>query len=249
MKKYRLKPIVDIILVLMTIIYINGICKEHNYSIKKFAEDYDKKHKLGKFSESNSVKKSDSDQKQNQVNNGEDDKKIKITSKSGEPIVYIHGFGNYTNSDLEIISNGIENFYGMKSKIAEPIRNLKSKYFITDNTTLSSFKVLELNQNDNNYHIYVTNLPLCENEQRPSLITGYAFFNTKLSVVSTYQMRQHDNYDATSLTHSANHELAHDFGLKHCKDENCLMKPSGLDTKKFCNSCKHKLDKLRYGRN
>jgi len=79
---------------------------------------------------------------------------------------------------------------------------------------------------------------------------GEAQFNGRVGIVSTYLLRENLDNDLSSdmiflsrFEKVAVHEGGHLFGLKHCKDINCVMKLSGrtgdLDMKSpgFCVVC------------
>lgn len=240
MKTSPLKSIVNLCIVVVIVGSLFELAKKHNYSIDKFkqsaaeyADSYDKEHKLGKYGKSVDVK-----------NKPTSKPVVKSETKKPKNIVYVHGFGNYNHEDLETVRQGIENFYGLETKIGNPHSNPRSRYFINDEY-VNAFEVLKLEEQDGDgRHVYVTNHPLCANEIKTELISGYAMYYDDASVVSTYQLKQNGNYRISNLQNVANHEIGHNFGLSHCDDEDCLMKVNGTNRKEFCNNCKRKLNQL-----
>jgi len=163
------------------------------------------------------------------------------TEVTSDQVIYIHGFGNYTQSDLYTIKEGVENFYGIRCVISESV---ESDDFYYDNNTnvLLAYKVLSLSVGKSNMNMYVTDEPLCD-ENSNNLISGHARINCDGSVISTKEMRNNNHYNNNSLVHTAVHELGHNFGLSHCNNQSCIMKSHGLDTKEFCDECKSKINK------
>lgn len=242
MKTSPLKSIVNLCIVVVIAGSLFELAKKHNYnvdnfkrSLTQFADSYDKEHKLGKYGELKDVKTKSSDNTESEVN-------AEPETKNSKNVVYVHGLGDYNQEDLEIISQGIEDFYGFEVEIGNPHSNPSSRYFI-NGEYVNAFEVLKLEEQDGDgRHVYVTNHPLCANEIKTELISGYAMYYHEASVVSTYQLKQNGNYRISNLQNVANHELGHNFGLNHCDDEDCLMKVNGTNRKEFCNNCKRKLN-------
>jgi len=163
------------------------------------------------------------------------------TEVSSDQVIYIHGFGDYTQSDLYTIKEGVENFYGIRCVISGS-ENSSDFYYEKNTDVLIAYKVLSLSVGKSNMHMYVTDEPLC-NENPNDLISGHARINCDGSVISTKEMRNNNHYNSTSLVHTAVHELGHNFGLSHCNNQSCIMKSHGLDTKEFCDECKSKIKK------
>lgn len=235
MKTSPLKSIVNLCIVVVIVGSLFELAKKHNYSIDKFkqsaaeyADSYDKEHKLGKYGEVSDVKS----KKQ----------KTKVKPKQKKDVVYVHGFGDYNLQDLEIVCEGIENFWGFEAKVGREHSNPSSNYFNSDGYVVG-FDVLDLVDYDGDgRHVYVTNHPICASNSKPELISGYARYYHKGAIVSTYQMTMNGNYNVNSLQSTANHEIGHNLDLEHCEDQNCMMKSHGLDSKEFCNNCKRKLN-------
>ena len=241
MKKHSLlKDLVFVFLIAAIFVKVDDFAKKYDYDFHKFADAYDKDHKLGKYSETQTVPYVE-DNVVDKTNTSTNE----TVNKSSNKIVYVHGFGDYTQSDLESVRQGVQDFYGMTAVIGSPY-NPSGEYFLDGSSYVLAYKVLSMEYNSNvgpGYHIYVTDHPLCQSDEITGLISGRARYNTKLSVMSTYQMKQNGNYGYTSLVHTATHEMGHNFGLDHCDNPNCLMKSHGLDTREFCSNCKIKLNR------
>jgi archaemetzincin len=239
MKNSPLKSLVNIFILVATFVYVNDSLKQHDYDLHKFADSYDKEHKLGKYSKGDAVMDNPSSKMGDYDYNEPTTKEIKSKPKD---IVYIHGLGKYNQEDLINIRNGVEDFYGFEVVIGKPYTNLSSYYFVDGGENLHSIRVLELSENVSGRHIYVTDYPLYNNENDRKIISGWGRFYHNSCVVSSYQMIQYGNYSSEKMVTTANHELGHNFGLRHCDNQNCLMKAIGLDSKEFCNNCKIKLN-------
>jgi archaemetzincin len=163
------------------------------------------------------------------------------TEVTSDRVIYIHGFGNYTQSDLYVIKEGVENFYGIRCVISKSIES-GDFYYNNSTNVLLAYKVLTLSVGKSDMNMYVTDEPLCE-ENSDNLISGHARINCDGSVISTKEMRNNNHYNNNSLVHTAVHELGHNFGLSHCNNQSCIMKSHGLDTKEFCDECKSKINK------
>lgn len=235
MKKHSfLKDLVFIFIIVAIIAKVDDYCSKYDYDIYKFADEYDREHKLGDYSENTTDVEGNNDEY-----HIEDDSENKNSEVYNSAEVYVHGLGDFTQSDLEVVRRGVEEFYGMKTVIGSnytPNRDLfNGQYFMAHNFLMSDIS------NGSGYHIYVTNYPMCVSNESVSLISGRARHYQKNSVISTYQMTQNGHYSNNSLIHTATHEIAHNFGLDHCDNDNCLMKSHGLDTRELCNNCKMQL--------
>lgn len=159
-------------------------------------------------------------------------------------VVYVHGLGDYSSSDLLSAKQAIENFYGVRAIISSS-QNTDGSMYEGSTGVLLAYKILQLGSNyeynSNHYHMYFTSEPLCQNGNTSDLISGHAFVNGHTSVISTGEMVSNAHYSIESVQHTVNHELAHNFGLDHCNDQGCLMKSHGLDTKTLCSNCRNKL--------
>jgi archaemetzincin len=158
-------------------------------------------------------------------------------------ILFLHGFGDFSEKDLRAIKSGVEGFYRMDVIISDPIYHVGEEFFINGTKDLNGKLVLSLNRNGNGNqkHMYLTNYALYDNDEDLNLISGYARFLSGISVVSTYQIKKNLNYHNQTVINIANHELAHNFGLEHCDNQNCLMKGSGVNSSYLCDKCEKKI--------
>jgi predicted Zn-dependent protease len=205
---------------------------KYDYNLFKFAADYDKQHGVYYNPETKTTEK---------IGENKTDVETSTEStptKSG--VVYVHGLGNYNQSELSIVKESIESFYGLPCVVSNDV-SATSNLYVGDN--LMAYRVLMMGNDDTrNRHIYVTSEPLCVSDDNTSLISGHARLHTTSCVVSSYQMRMNGRDIPSSLSHTVTHEMAHNFGLEHCSNQSCLMKSHGLDTHELCNSCKSKLN-------
>jgi len=228
----------DVVIVGILFVLIMGIHEKlgkHDYNLFKFAAEYDKQHGVyynpktkttEKIGELNDVDVSETKTEVKSVTNG---------------VVYIHGFGEYSQSDLITVKNSIKSFYGLDCVIGNEFSNPSNFYYVGEN--VMAYRVLTISNHDQvNRHVYVTSEPLCVSDEQTSLISGHARLNTPTCVVSTHQMRMNGRDIPSALSHTVKHEMAHNFGLEHCNNQSCLMKSHGLDTHELCNSCKSKLN-------
>lgn len=234
-----MKTLINIFILVVTVVYVSGFLNQHGYDFDKFAGSFDKERKLGKYSTSDTVINKSTSKKDYNVYSKPTTQRSKSKSKD---IVYVHCLGQCNQQDLISIKNGVEDFYGFEVVIGKPYTNLSSYYFVDGGENLHAIRVLELSEKVSGRHIYVTNYPLYDNAANRKIVSGWGRFYHNSCVVSSYQMIQHGNYSSEKMVTTANHELAHNFGLEHCDDQSCLMKAKGLDTKVFCNICKRNLN-------
>lgn len=234
-----LRDIVFMVIVAILIGGVNEYLQKYDYDLWKVADSYDKEHGLGKYSTNQPTDVSTQPQGESTVDESTT-QEVQSTPKKG--VVYIHGFGDYNTSDLITVKNSIESFYGLTCVISDPVSSPSSGYYYTGSYVMA-YRVLMMGNEDRvNRNVYVTSEPLCMNDENTSLISGHARLNTTACVVSTYQMTMNGRDIPSALRHTINHELAHNFGLEHCDNQNCLMKSHGLDTHELCDNCKRKLN-------
>lgn len=164
--------------------------------------------------------------------------KVDITT-SGE--VYVHGLGNYSEYDVKTIIRGVSKFYNLKCYYSDPYP-LDNYFYDSEKKIIYGRIFLRTLISEKNYHIFVTNDGLCEDQFKTELISGHGFINGKISVISTKQMYRNNHYNEQNLINTANHELGHNFGLRHCSDSECLMTAKGLEPSEFCDNCKKNLN-------
>lgn len=163
------------------------------------------------------------------------------TEVSSGRVLYIHGLGKYTQSDIYTIKKGVEKFYNISCVISESFET--SDFYYNKNTNiLLGYKVLTLSNGKSGMNMYVTDEPL-SGENSYDLVSGQAKVYGRSSVLSTKEMKNHNDYRNDRLVHVAVHELGHNFGLYHCDDQSCIMKAYGLETNELCDKCKSKINK------
>jgi archaemetzincin len=235
-KNSTLKTLVNLFIFIAVFAYVVDILKQNNYDLYEFADNYDKEHKLGKYSEGESSDIELIPEKEEYIpNKPTSEKKLKASKK----IIYVHGFGEYNYQDLISIKNGVEDFYGFEVIIGEPYTNITDDYFIDGSENLNPIRVLEDSENIGGHHIYVTNHPLYIDGR---LISGWGRYYHNSCVVSSYQLIKYRMYNDERMMNVANHELGHNFGLSHCENQSCLMKFKVVDNKDFCDNCKRMLN-------
>lgn len=229
-----LKDVVFVVILAVLIGGINEYLQRYNYDVWAIADQYDKEHGLGKYKSNQPSIDTESQ------NNTDESTQTESTYVPKTGVVYVHGLGDYTQSELSIVKSSVEKFYGLPCVIGEDITKLSDFYYVGSN--LMAYRVLSIKNDDGNRHVFVTNEPLCPSEDDLQLISGNARVNSKTCVVSSYQMKQNGRDVQSALSHTVKHEMGHNFGLGHCGNQNCLMKSHGLDTHEFCDECKRKIN-------
>lgn len=168
-------------------------------------------------------------------------------SNESDYVIYLHGIGDYSQSDILTVKNSLEKFYPVKCVISESLETTYDLYLPGTNS-LNAIQVLLLGSDypylTHKYHMFVTNEPIALKTNVDNLISGHAFLNGTYSLVSTYEMTQVGTYSIESMFHVSTHEFAHNLGLDHCDNSECLMVPMGLRNQNFCESCQNKIDNL-----
>jgi predicted Zn-dependent protease len=171
--------------------------------------------------------------------------KNKSVQKS-EVIVEIVGLNDYCEEDLEIIKSTLENFYGFECKISEPV-----------SLNLSSCETAQYELGQKDYFdyvegekivIYATNQdlydPLGASTTSNNSVQGLCYGN-QIYLKSNIVYDRQSSIDLIKV--NAIHEVAHSFGLQHCKNT-CIMNNESFeywdsqnDKPIFCSDCKSKL--------
>jgi hypothetical protein len=155
--------------------------------------------------------------------------------------IEIVGLNNFSEEDLDIVKSTIVKFYGFDCVISSP-----------ENVDLSTCEDAQLSTGKNDYFyydesekiiIYVTNQKLYSTKNNES-VQGLCFGNQiylRSNIV-------HDRESSIELIKSnAIHEVAHSFGVSHCRNT-CIMNSESFefwnkvkDEPIFCDDCKSKL--------
>lgn len=233
-----LRDIVFMVLLAILIGGVNEYLQKYDYNLWKVADNYDKQRGLGKYSPNQPSSETSVESQGESTVDESTHEETPSVHKTG--VVYIHGFGDYSSSDLSIVKNAVESFYGLPCVIGESVS--ASDYYRVGSYVMAYRVLIMGNEDRSNRHVYVTSEPLCMSDENTSLISGHARLNTTACVVSTYQMTMNGRDIPSALGHTVTHEMAHNFGLEHCDNQNCLMKSHGLDTHELCDNCKRKLN-------
>jgi len=162
------------------------------------------------------------------------------------PLVYLYGFGEYEEQDLLTIAEGVKEFFGYNVKIAAPISISEFGKYHYDTGYLDSKETLNsMIFGRHDFHMLVTNSPICESSSEPKLLSGFAFFHRGYSIVSTYQIKLNGHYYESRIQSVAIHELGHNLGLTHCDNNLCLMFKFNRGINTMCEQCKNKLPNLK----
>lgn len=152
--------------------------------------------------------------------------------------VYLYGLMDYNEEDLHTIRRGIEDYYGFRVSIASSINQLSEQYYL-ENRGLNAHKIVsDLQLGTEGFHMLVTNEALLSNKEKPDFISGYGLYYRRYSIVTTHQLKMNGNYAVSNLQNVANHEIGHNFGLRHCEAVPCLMNETGTDVTAMCDQCK-----------
>lgn len=240
MKKSSLSSIVNLFFIAVIIGSLFEIAEKSNYSLTQFADSFDKEHKLGKYSKKKEVIVKHDEVTENPQKEDTYDNELVVKK------VLIHGFGDYDAHDLVSVGQGIEEYYDVPVIISDPHEYIRDEFFL-DNGYIESHKTLTLLEYSNDvHHVFVTNLPICAKKNDEKLLSGYALIYHTKSIVSTYQLKQHNKYQEFNLQNIANHELAHNLGVTHCGNENCIMLGTTTGIKQMCDICKKQIKQPIY---
>jgi len=147
-------------------------------------------------------------------------------------IVYIVRLGEVESSHLTVISESLQEHFGLEAKIIEDRTILPSALDAARkqyNSNLILKKLLDILPADALKILGVTDFDLFS----PifSYVFGEAQFGGKCAVISTFRLRGHPDGKilqgcpplVSRIEKEAIHELGHTFGLRHCADPDCVM--------------------------
>jgi len=141
-----------------------------------------------------------------------------------DKMVFVRSLGYATDSDLKESANAISSYFGIPTKILDEIT---AENFMFLNDSLNGDAVLEHFVNNETKTIYVSRLPLTDNDRQT--LAGLTYNKSKAIIIDS-------NY---GIRHITIHEMGHTFGLRHCSDENCIMYYTySRDMEDFCEKCK-----------
>lgn len=185
--------------------------------------------------------------------------KNKTVSGKPKETVYIIPVGKIEHVLLKDLASILEQRFMTDCKIADPIETPPDAYNTERRQYHSTIIINRLK--DNHFSkslkiIGITELDLFVPEL--NFVFGQADLDGPAAVISLYRLRQEfygkDADDALfrqRIFKEAVHELGHTWGLRHCKNPECVMRFSNTisDTDKklvdFCKRCKKTIDQIR----
>ena len=135
-------------------------------------------------------------------------------------LVYIQPLGFVPKSELVLIKNTIESFYGFKCQINES-ENLSDDLLSTSKTRYEANKILQ-KFNSNKKIIIVTQKDIVHHNKKRNIlewgIIGLGYMPGNVCVVSTYRIKNKVSREKfeSRLTKVSLHEMGHNLGLNHC---------------------------------
>jgi predicted Zn-dependent protease len=159
--------------------------------------------------------------------------------------LYLHGLGDYDESVFDVIKRGIESFYKLRVIIGEPLDITNFDVTSDGYDGINGNKVLNVGREhySENKHMFITNNLLYHNIDNTNQISGLAHRDGDMSIITSYQLIEHQKYSDEYLVRTALHELGHNFGVKHCETQDCIMSPFGPYSKTYlCDDCTNQLN-------
>lgn len=148
--------------------------------------------------------------------------------------LYVVGDNTVSDSKLLKTKQIIESYFGLTVKISERI-TLDSDLF--DNGYLMAEKTLS-RYDDENDKIIISNIQCKDSKNDPLQGISEGKFGNIALVSFKSSFNSNNLFEETII-----HELSHNFGLKHCENQNCLMfwMGSHLGKHDMCDDCRKKL--------
>jgi archaemetzincin len=140
--------------------------------------------------------------------------------------IHIRGLGEFSEQDLQEISNYIEDFYKFDCVVESSVPSTKKMYMNNTDTLDVDNCIYELKR-PNIKTIYVTSEKLVLKRQK---IRGGTKLRGNTVIISSGEHNRE----------TVIHELGHTLGLRHCDNLTCVMaiRNDEFDTEDFCNKCK-----------
>jgi len=148
--------------------------------------------------------------------------------------LYVVGDNTVSNSQLLKTKQIIESYFGLTVKISERVTlddDLFNDGYLMAEKTLSRF-------DDENDKIIITNLQCKDSDNDPLEGISEGRFGNIALIAFSSTFNSSRLYEETVI-----HELAHNFGIQHCENPNCLMfwMGSHLGKHDMCDDCRKNL--------
>lgn len=181
------------------------------------------------------------------------EKKIAVDKKS----IVFYAFDNFDDQIIKFLQNEIQLFYKCHADVILSGSLPQSAYKNSRNRYRADILLSFLKQKmpANTHHIIgITNrdISVTVNHSPDWGVFGYAYCPGTASVVSGYRLQKPKTDPEVFKNRLKNvvlHELGHNFGLKHCPDNQCLMKDAkgklssveGIN-RTLCHNCQSNLN-------
>lgn len=196
------------------------------------------------------------------------------------PIIAIQSFEGIDSSAVNEVRKAIEQYYELEVKVLEPIplpqeyqtsRIPAFKYYNPSPYRYRADSLLKylkrIKPKECKYILGLTASDISTTKRRNGQVKAPAWMYTDWGIfglgyrpgpscmVSTYRLGR-DTYDQQKINQRlrkiVNHELGHNFGLPHCKEEQCFMRDARetiltIDAapERLCPACKKKIENKR----
>lgn len=174
------------------------------------------------------------------------------TTKS--TIINIQPLGKVSNEYIEQVKKSVKNFYGYDCNIL-PEMPITKQMLTRVTKRIDAKKALKYNKTKGNLLI-LTESDICyfKDKKRPEYgIFGLGLRPGKTCIISTFRLKRGVSMNKTfeRLEKVALHEIGHNLGLFHCKnDKKCMMNDAKgtikqVDSEKvwLCDKCKRLISK------